>query len=334
MQEALNKLGLTDANGKPLKLDGKLGPKTTAAIKKLQEQLGMTPNGRVTPLFLSKITGAESVEKLKASIQKPAAKPAARAAFLQALSSLLLEDHIVRHPGHPNQKVHGRRGGGVRATLAAARNIAELNKALRDEVQRITGNRPYVALGAGGDVEIGRQHAEGVLRCLERFPKAKLTAVTGADFGAYARVIQSIPHDTANIQFSSLFTMRGGGREFYEKSLARSKAEWDGGGHGWGARGVDSPMAVAVHEFGHVLDIYTTNRAVHADVERMLERRAQAANVDVETLVRRELGDYAGTKTSELIAEAFADAFVGGDEANEISKEILSMLESAYRELP
>lgn len=252
-----------------------------------------------------------------------------------------LLDALRFNPNQPRDKdgKWSKLGGGIRATLAAARNIAELNKALRDEAQRITGNRPYVALGAGGDIEIGRQHAEGVLRCLERFPKAKLGAVTGGTFGSYARVIQDVeildgrPQYSGNIQFSSLFTMRGGA-EFYEGSLARSKADWDNGGHGWGARSVDSPMAVAVHEFGHVLDIYTTNRAVHADVERMLERRAQAANVDVETLVRRELGEYASTKTSELIAEAFADAFVGGNEANEMSKEILSMLESAYRELP
>jgi hypothetical protein len=31
-QTALNKAHMTDADGKPLKLDGKLGPKTTAAL--------------------------------------------------------------------------------------------------------------------------------------------------------------------------------------------------------------------------------------------------------------------------------------------------------------
>lgn len=54
LQEALNRLGLTDQAGKPLAVDGKLGPKTTAAIKKLQKQLGVAADGKVTPEFLKK----------------------------------------------------------------------------------------------------------------------------------------------------------------------------------------------------------------------------------------------------------------------------------------
>jgi peptidoglycan hydrolase-like protein with peptidoglycan-binding domain len=34
LQQALNRLGMTDAAGHPLKLDGKLGPRTTAAVEK------------------------------------------------------------------------------------------------------------------------------------------------------------------------------------------------------------------------------------------------------------------------------------------------------------
>jgi hypothetical protein len=124
LQEALNKLGLTDSSGKPLKVDGKLGPKTTAAIKKLQQQLGMTPNGRVTPLFLSKITGAESIGSLKANLRKP--KPAERSAFIRALGvALLPDDHVERHGTH-DQSSHGRRGGrgAVKAAAKKAASIA------------------------------------------------------------------------------------------------------------------------------------------------------------------------------------------------------------------
>jgi hypothetical protein len=55
LQSKLNKLGLTDAAGKPLAVDGKLGPKTTAAIKKAQKRLGMKPTGKADGAFLSKL---------------------------------------------------------------------------------------------------------------------------------------------------------------------------------------------------------------------------------------------------------------------------------------
>jgi peptidoglycan hydrolase-like protein with peptidoglycan-binding domain len=55
-QEALRKAGLTDADGNPLKLDGKLGPKTTAAIKAYQRAHGIKPaDGKITPSLLSSL---------------------------------------------------------------------------------------------------------------------------------------------------------------------------------------------------------------------------------------------------------------------------------------
>lgn len=70
LQEALNRLGLTDQSGNPLKVDGKLGPKTTAAIKKLQKQLGLRVDGQVTPELLKRILAMKGA--------KPAAKTAPR----------------------------------------------------------------------------------------------------------------------------------------------------------------------------------------------------------------------------------------------------------------
>lgn len=52
-QTALRKQGLTDAQGNPLKLDGKLGPKTTAALKAYQRKHGLKPDGKITPALLS-----------------------------------------------------------------------------------------------------------------------------------------------------------------------------------------------------------------------------------------------------------------------------------------
>lgn len=55
LQAALKRAGFTDADGKPLKLDGIPGPKTTAAIKKAQKKFGMKPDGKITPDLLRRL---------------------------------------------------------------------------------------------------------------------------------------------------------------------------------------------------------------------------------------------------------------------------------------
>lgn len=64
LQEAANTLGITDDHGQPLKDDGKFGPRTAAAVKKLQKTLGMDPTGQVTQEFIDQIVRiAEKVSR-------------------------------------------------------------------------------------------------------------------------------------------------------------------------------------------------------------------------------------------------------------------------------
>jgi peptidoglycan hydrolase-like protein with peptidoglycan-binding domain len=72
LQTYLNSLGFTDASGKPLAVDGKLGPKTTAAIKRLQRKLGLKADGLVTPSLLHQLR--------QASLRKGPKKPTPRKA--------------------------------------------------------------------------------------------------------------------------------------------------------------------------------------------------------------------------------------------------------------
>lgn len=74
LQEALNRLGLTDADGKKLVVDGKLGPKTTAAIKKAQRALGLKADGVVTPALLKQLTTAKTLTKAPAKKTMPTKK--------------------------------------------------------------------------------------------------------------------------------------------------------------------------------------------------------------------------------------------------------------------
>lgn len=74
LQSALNRLGFTDAAGHKLLVDGKLGPRTTAAIKRLQKRLGMKADGIVSPALLKKVKGAASPKGLGPTGKKVAPK--------------------------------------------------------------------------------------------------------------------------------------------------------------------------------------------------------------------------------------------------------------------
>jgi peptidoglycan hydrolase-like protein with peptidoglycan-binding domain len=67
LQAELNRLGLTDGAGNKLKLDGKLGPRTTAAIKKAQRALGLKADGIATPALLAKLKSTKGLKVRKAT---------------------------------------------------------------------------------------------------------------------------------------------------------------------------------------------------------------------------------------------------------------------------
>jgi hypothetical protein len=83
---------------------------------------------------------------------------------------------VVAHGTH-NQLDHGRRLHGVRDSLASAGNLSELSTAAKREARRITG-RDISFRFKGSELQVAKEHAEGVLMGLERFPKAPLRAVT------------------------------------------------------------------------------------------------------------------------------------------------------------
>lgn len=72
VQQALNRLHITDAKGKRLAEDGHMGPLTRQAIKKLQARLGFKATGRVSAAFLKQIVG---MKKLPAARAKASEDP-------------------------------------------------------------------------------------------------------------------------------------------------------------------------------------------------------------------------------------------------------------------
>ena len=67
VQTLLNRLGFTDAAGKKLAVDGIVGPKTTAAIKRAQRKYGLPATGKLTPELLKKL----KAPRMAASHLKP-----------------------------------------------------------------------------------------------------------------------------------------------------------------------------------------------------------------------------------------------------------------------
>lgn len=87
LQSALARAGFKGADGKPLKVDGIVGPNTTAAIKAAQKKFGMKPDGKITPGLLRRLAkprmdkrhlAASKSRTLKA---KPKPKPPERPTF-------------------------------------------------------------------------------------------------------------------------------------------------------------------------------------------------------------------------------------------------------------
>jgi peptidoglycan hydrolase-like protein with peptidoglycan-binding domain len=144
LQKALNKLGIKDAQGKPLAVDGKFGPRTTAAVRGLQKKLGIPVDGKVTPALLKRIQGLKKTTTLTDA--KPAAKKAApKKAAVPA-----------KKTAPPMQKITPRKAAPVKRSLSYSRAMTDLERH-GSHNQKSHGNR----LGKPTNVAGKTGHARG-----------------------------------------------------------------------------------------------------------------------------------------------------------------------------
>jgi len=224
----------------------------------------------------------------------------------------------------------------VRPALEAARTAPEVRRAFAQEATRITGRFiPFIASGSGATA---REHAEGILRGLEMFPKANLRTVTeGSLENAYA--VASWDTVIFNYHWTT-----GAGRKDYLASLAEGVVGYEDS-ENWHPRGSDNPIAIALHEFAHILDIGSLSQRIHKQVNALVTKHLREARKRLRALgapesrvkeltradvIQHLVSEYATTNTIELIAEAFIDAMVNRDQASSLSREIFDLLKGAY----
>lgn len=215
----------------------------------------------------------------------------------------------------------------VRPDLAIANTPERVAENFNNEVERITGRRIPVEFGSS--VKTAQEHAEGILRGLERFPDAKLTGVstfsrdTYSHHGSVYETAFAVASTAGVIEFSDEWTSTER-RGRYEAHLML------GADSGFQTPGTYSPASTAIHEFGHVVDVGTLGKAIHRRVGELLTERAAEEGISRSALVKREISGYATKNHSELVAEVFTDVLMNGDDASPLSREIFAMLEAEY----
>lgn len=217
-------------------------------------------------------------------------------------------------------------GGGIRESLAQAETTAEVERIASAEAARISGREVPFEFGAT-DPEIAREHAEGVLRGMERFPGAPLERVGLSDVeGEFAHATLT-PNGGMAIEFSSKYASMS-------PDDYRAKIEENSGrAPRIGERAVfKEPMHVAIHEYGHVVSTGRGQDLKNRDIAgAFVEReRPGADDSSYRSVVSSEISIFATSNPMELSAEAFADVTINGDSASPLSQEIYANLQQAY----
>lgn len=218
-----------------------------------------------------------------------------------------------------------RRPPSVRAALKSAKTTRELQKAWRAEYQRVSGHDVSIQIPLDASLLTMREYAEGVLRGLERFPDVRVREISWwiEEGGAFAQA------NGDTLQFNAIWaSMRG--RPALLRSLRNCVRGWDRGSNGWFTRAAGQPTSVAIHEFGHILDMGLGGR-IHSRALSAAHRLAGQQEIEVDTLIARDISIYATSDEFEFVAEAFADVIARGEAASSLSREIYGLLRAEYR---
>ncbi len=267
---------------------------------------------------------------------------------------------LLNHPGHADQKSHGRRRG-LRSDLAKAKTVEEVAAVVARDASAAIGDNVTVDL-TGADVEVARQFGEGVLQGVEKYPATPLREVgtygPGGSDTPNARLANQSPHE----QKAQAFALRGGESNGVGGRYQVQSANLPNGNHTRGTaiylntkygpasfaasartreleksgvltgRGTValSPREVALHEFGHSIGNHGRPGQPEYEVGQAAKTNAAAAGKTVKDYVS-SVSWYASTDDAELAAEVFTDVMVNGKKASPVSKELFEVFETNVR---
>lgn len=248
------------------------------------------------------------------------------------LDKAVTDDLIDRLGGELPRQAGGQAGGKfvprptptVRGALRTARSTDDIAAAFEDEARAITG-RDIPADFTGAAPTTAREYAEGLLRGLERFPDATFErALIGeaSDFPDPADYAHADIEDNL-IRFNPALS-GAADRERVIDALHMDEVDR------WVVPGSGNAVGIALHEYGHILDQVALGNRVAAKVKAILLDEVMSSGEPTEVLVSR-VSRYALQDRRELVAEAFTDVMLNGDNAADLSKRIFGALEDEYR---
>lgn len=210
----------------------------------------------------------------------------------------------------------GGQGGGVRQSLAKAGTAEEISHAAAAEARAITGRD--IRFNMTGDPQLAREHSEGVLRGLEKYPGTPLQEVRvgQVDAAGHEEAWAATSSDGSRITFASQ-----GDPAAYRESLARFSNRQPR------ELTVATPMGTALHEFGHA-----AANSYNVNGQAATVARTYADNVlkdDYRAAVGYSISTRAMSNSHEMVAEAFADVLGNGGKASDFSMIVVGAMDKA-----
>jgi hypothetical protein len=218
----------------------------------------------------------------------------------------------------------------VRSSLLRARTDRELIAAWQGEMRAITGRDIIVQLPPDASILTMREHAEGVLQMLERFPEARLRKVSWYD--AASTEYAHVQLHTATLEFNARWASTD--RRDYLASLRTTcrLGRATGPGYAWSVRNGSRPQATSWHEMAHILSLSTLGGKLKAEALRIALKHMSARGFTImESVVARDISGYATKNLEEMIAEAMTDVMANGPRASLLSRELYDMVAREYR---